>query len=235
MATYFFVLIPPRLLTSKAPALWQSRTECDWEIWRSIFSQSTHLPWGGQHMIPPPSLLPFSFYSFFFCFFSGFTMNLWICAWKEELGSKLNQRYICISGAASWLALTRLVPEIPFSSVTVLMMQCKLKARHTIVLQPAQNDWTMSHIWALAEFSWQRKRNSLIPNELSFDQLQILKRTQIRLAFFSSSKTFKWCIYLVLFALICQLFVPMYGPCSHRYLEIYTLTGYMQSCPAVFV
>ncbi len=29
MAAYFFVLIPPRLLTSKAPALWRSRTECD--------------------------------------------------------------------------------------------------------------------------------------------------------------------------------------------------------------
>lgn len=29
MAAYFFVLIPPCLLTSKAPALWRSRTECD--------------------------------------------------------------------------------------------------------------------------------------------------------------------------------------------------------------
>lgn len=29
MVAYFFVLIPPCLLTSKAPALWRSRTECD--------------------------------------------------------------------------------------------------------------------------------------------------------------------------------------------------------------
>lgn len=29
MAAYFFVLIPPRLLISKAPALWRTRTECD--------------------------------------------------------------------------------------------------------------------------------------------------------------------------------------------------------------
>lgn len=44
MAAYFFVLIPPRLLTSKAPALWHSRTERDWEIWRSIFSRSILFP-----------------------------------------------------------------------------------------------------------------------------------------------------------------------------------------------
>lgn len=55
MAAYFFVLIPPRLLTSKAPALWRSRTECDWEIW-SIFSQNTHLPRGdGIWFFLPPS------------------------------------------------------------------------------------------------------------------------------------------------------------------------------------
>lgn len=60
MAAYFFVLIPPRLLTSKAPALWRSRTECDWEIWRSIFSQSTHSPRGDGIWFFPLPLFPAS-------------------------------------------------------------------------------------------------------------------------------------------------------------------------------
>lgn len=72
MAAYFFLLIPPCLLTSTALALWYSGTEYDSEIWRSIFSQSTHFPWG-DGMILFLSSAPF-----FLCFFSGRTMDLFL-------------------------------------------------------------------------------------------------------------------------------------------------------------
>lgn len=139
MAAYFFVLIPPRLLTSKAPALWRSRTECDWEIWRSIFSQSTHLPRGD-------SIWFFFFLPFFlFCFFCGFTMNLWISAREEELGSELNQLSSYITGAAFWLALAGLFQKslFPLSQPWWCSVACW---KHITALQPAQNGWTF--------FSW---------------------------------------------------------------------------------
>lgn len=85
MAAYFFVLIPPCLLTSKAPALWRSRTECDWEILGVFLAKALSRPEGTAYdffSLPLSPSLPL----FLFCFFRGFTMNLWICAPEEEFG-----------------------------------------------------------------------------------------------------------------------------------------------------
>lgn len=103
MVAYFFVLIPPRFLTSKAPALWRSRTECDWDIWRSIFSQSTHLSRG--HSI---WLFPFSSSSF--SWFHNEPLDL--CPGgrvgiRTESALELHHRSFLLIGPS------RLFPEIP--------------------------------------------------------------------------------------------------------------------------
>lgn len=117
MAAYFFVLIPPRLLTSKAPALWRRRTECDWEIWRSIFSRKHWLALWGQHTISlsflffPP--LPHSRPSPL-CLFHGFTMNLWIRARKEKVRIRLWISSTSQEPPPDWCQPAR--PRNPFST-----------------------------------------------------------------------------------------------------------------------
>lgn len=141
------LLIPPRLLTSKALALWRSRTECDWEIWKSIFSQSTHLPWGDCIWFFSPTSS------------ASLVVSQWTAGFVPRGKPKDPNWISSLSKSQEPFPhrTRRLIPEIPFSSAAVMMVYFSaLKPCHSFVLQFAWK-WTMSHVWPTVELVCPRK------------------------------------------------------------------------------
>lgn len=146
MAAYFFVLIPPCLLTSKAPALWRSRTECDWEILGVFLAKALSRPEGTAYDF---FFLSLSLPLFLFSSSASFVVSQWTSGFvprRKSLGSDTESALELHHRSCLLIGASRLVPEILFfssssssSSIAFLMVPCgEMKTRHIPALQPAR-------------------------------------------------------------------------------------------------